>query len=421
MKKSALLIAFHFPPQSVSSGVQRTLSFSKHLGQYGWQTMLLSAHPAAYPVKNMAQLSQIPSQLIVRRAFALDTKRHLGLLGRYPEFLALPDRWISWWLFAVPAGLSMIRKYRPTVLWSTFPLATSHLIGLTLHRLTGIPWVADFRDPMLQATYPDSAFQRKAYEWIERQTIARCQKAVFTTKSAMDAYKQRFPQEVHKKFTVIENGYDEDGFSGFSDSVVAEEAWDEKREKTVTLLHSGMLYAKGRDPSAFFEAISNLKTRADNTIKFLRVILRATGDEAYFKGLVKKYDIEDIVTIEPAIPYREALREMLTVDGLIVFQGTDFNTQVPAKIYEYFRARKPIFGLLDFAGETARVLNSVGFENNAPMSSTADICPALRNFILRVQDGTAYAGSDEVVTATSRAHRAHELANVFEQLSAARS
>jgi hypothetical protein len=35
----------------------------------------------------------------------------------------------------------------------------------------------------------------------------------------------------------------------------------------------------------------------------------------------------------------------------MVFQGTPFNTQIPAKIYEYFRAGKPILGLVDTAGE----------------------------------------------------------------------
>ncbi|WP_276678948.1 hypothetical protein [Nitrosomonas europaea] len=40
------------------------------------------------------------------------------------------------------------------MIWSTYPIATAHLIGLTLQRLTGIPWMADFRDPMVQPDYP---------------------------------------------------------------------------------------------------------------------------------------------------------------------------------------------------------------------------------------------------------------------------
>lgn len=410
MNKRALLVAFHFPPQAASSGIQRTLSFSRYLGRHGWEPMVLSANPVAYGVKNPSQLASVPASLVVKRAFAIDAKRHLGISGRYPEILALPDRWMSWWLFAVPAGLSLIRKYKPEVIWSTFPIATSHLIGLTLHRLTGIPWVADFRDPMLQAGYPATRLQRKAFEWIERQAMMRCRKAVFTTQSALNSYRQRFPDVPLEKLVVIENGYDEDGFRG---SMLMENAGEPGAGQRITLLHSGVLYAEGRDPAAFFEAIARMKADGRVGSGSLSVILRATGDDARFGGLVKKYGICDIVRIEPAVAYREALHEMLGVDGLLVFQGTPFNTQVPAKIYEYFRARRPIFGLVDPAGETARVLTAAGFDDQASMNSVESIMKTLERFLARLREGNAHVASKELVQAASRENRAGELAELF--------
>ncbi len=415
MNKRALIIAFHFPPQSVSSGIQRTLSFSKHLGSHGWEPLVLSASALAYSDTNPSQLAQLPPQLVVKRAFALDAKRHMGVLGRYPEVIALPDRWISWWFSAVPSGLALIRKYKPTVIWSTFPLATSHLIGLTLHRLTGLPWIADFRDPMLQDDFPNTPLQRRAYAWIERQAIKRCQRAVFTTESAMRAYKQRFPRELHEKFTVIENGYDEDGFSGTTTEQIVEDTHDAKE---IRLLHSGVLYPEGRNPSAFFEALSVLKRRNASAVRSLRVILRATGDDAYFQALARKYDVEDIVEIAPLVSYHVALREMLSVDGLLVFQGAAFNTQVPAKIYEYFRARKPILGLVEAHGETARILRAAGFSSMAPIDDAAGIVPVLENFVAGIQQGAAYVASDSVIEAASRRQRARELARIFEHAAA---
>ena len=414
MNKRALIIAYHFPPQAASSGIQRTLSFSKYLGRHGWDALVLSAHPIAYAAKNPSQLASVPSSLVVRRPFALDAKRHLGLFGRYPDILALPDRWSSWWLTAVPAGLSLIRKHRPEIIWSTFPIATSHLIGLTLHRLTGIPWVADFRDPMLQDGYPATPMQRKAFAWIERQAVTRCCKAVFTTHSALHAYRQRFAHLPQEKFTVIENGYDEEGFLG-SEMLAPVRAGGQK----VRLLHSGVLYAQGRNPSAFFDAIARLKATGRVNADALSVILRATGDDPYFNAMVQKYGVQDIVRIEPPVPYREALREMLDVDGLLVFQGTPFNTQVPAKIYEYFRARRPIFGLVDPAGETARILSAAGFTDVASMDSPEAICQALDKFLREIQQGNAYCASDAVVTASSREHRTRELANLFNQVALA--
>ncbi|GAB3461246.1 glycosyltransferase [Massilia terrae] len=408
MNKRALLIAFHFPPQAASSGIQRTLSFSKHLGRHGWEPLVLSAHPRAYQDQNPSQLASVPANLEVRRVFALDTKLHLGIAGRYPELLALPDRWISWCLGAVPAGLSLVRSHRPRVIWSTFPIATAHLIGLMLQRLTGLPWVADFRDPMIQPTYPESRMQRRFYHWIERQTIARCTTAVFTTHSAHASYRERYPAHA-AKFTVIENGYDEDGFAQPAPPPVR------TGRRRVTLLHSGALYQSGRDPSAFLAAVAMLKEAGQASAASLRVVLRAPDDIEAVTALVRRHGVDDIVEVEPPVPYREALAEMLDADGLMVFQGTPFNTQIPAKIYEYFRARKPILGLVDTGGETARVLRAGGFHALADMDHSEAIAPVLAKFIESIQAGSAHVASDELVAASSRTHRAGQLAHVLDQ------
>jgi hypothetical protein len=108
---------------------------------------------------------------------------------------------------------------------------------------------------------------------------------------------------------------------------------------------------------------------------------------------------------------------MLTADGLLIFQGSSFNTQIPAKIYEYFRARRPIFGLLDSAGETARMLGSAGFNDIAPMESADQIAVALERFLAQIRAGEAHFASEDLVAASSRAHRARQLAGIFDQLS----
>jgi glycosyltransferase involved in cell wall biosynthesis len=414
MKKRALLIAFHFPPQAASSGIQRTLSFFKYLDKYGWEPMVLSAHPRAYHQKNPSQLASLPSGLLVRRTFALDAKYHLGIMGRYPELLALPDRWASWFLGAVPAGLALIRQRRPQGIWSTFPISTAHLIGLALHRLTGLPWVADFRDPMIQPSYPSTPLQRRMYQWIERQTIKHCQEAVFTTHSALNLYRERYPHLAHK-FSVIENGYDEDGFGA---SLPAAQVRAPVRER-LTMVHSGVLYQDGRDPSAFLQAIATLKQAGKTNADRLRVVLRAPGNMEYMAELVVRHGVGDIVEVAPPVPYRKALAEMMEADGLLVFQGTPFNAQVPAKIYEYFRAGKPILGLVDVNGETARVLSAGGFSSLANMERSDEIAEVMLQFLGEVARGEAHVASAELVAASSRTGRTRQLAEVLRQVAAA--
>ncbi len=412
-KKTALLVAFHFPPQAGSSGIQRTLSFSKHLPRQEWQPLVLSVNQRAYAQHNASQLSSLPSDLLVQRAFALDTKRHLGYGGRYLEMMALPDRWVSWLAHGVFAGLRLVRKHDARVIWSTFPIATAHLIGLALHRLTGLPWIADFRDPMLQPTYPTSSRQRAIYGWIEKEAIARCTYAVFTTERALESYRARFPAVDPAKFRVIENGYDEDEFGR-----LVNEAAPTARGPRLTLLHSGILYKNGRDPGAFLTALANLKAAGRIDASSLRVILRAPGDLPGNMARVAEHGLGDIVEVLPSMPYREALNEMLGADGLLLFQGTQFNNQIPAKIYEYFRARKPVLGLVDPEGETAAVLRGAGFGDIVHPDGSAQIAAVLERFIPAVLEGSAHIASDEVIARASRENKARELAILFDEATA---
>jgi glycosyltransferase involved in cell wall biosynthesis len=266
---------------------------------------------------------------------------------------------------------------------------------------------------MLQIDHPKSVRQRKIYQWIEQQTIKYCDKAVFTTFSAQNSYKQRFPQIPDDKFVVIENGYDEEGFTN---AEIAKRNNLEIPDKKITLLHSGVLYNQGRDPSAFFSAIAALKNDGNVDKDNLKVILRASGDDAYFIELVKKFEVQDIVKIAPPIPYQEALTEMLSVQGLLLFQGSPFNRQIPAKIYEYYRSKKPIFGLLDPSGDTASILRTAGFHDIAEMDSVEAIIAALKFFLEKIQQGKAHVATEAIVYASSRKHRARQLSEIFSEL-----
>jgi peptidoglycan/xylan/chitin deacetylase (PgdA/CDA1 family) len=413
MQNSVLFVAFHFPPLAESSGIQRTLSFCKNMPACGWSGSVLSASPMAYERKSSSQLSQVPSNVPVMRAWSFDAKRHFGVAGRYPAGLALPDRWISWWFFAVPLGLWALRKYKVRVIWTTYPIATAHLVGLTLKYLTGRSWVADFRDPMARPDAPIGTWKHKVFTWIEQNTVQCCDAAVFTTCSARDAYRRRYSALPPQKFHVIENGYEEENFEG-AESIVAKSKL--LPSDKLTLLHSGLLYADGRDPSAFFAAIAAIKQRGAAKAESLRIVLRAAGDDERLKGLIQHLQIDDIVFVEPPVSYLMALTEMLEADGLLLFQGTPFNTQVPAKIYEYFRARKPIFGLLDPSGESALTLQKAGFESAADIMSAEEIEHALGAFLAQLRAGHAHIASNEVVESSSRLHRAKQLARVFNQL-----
>lgn len=412
MVKRVLMIAFHFPPLRGSSGIQRTLKFSNYLSEYGWEPILLTAHPRAYSSTSNDLVGEIANLASVHRAFALDTSRHLSVLGHYPNILALPDRWVSWWLGAIPMGLSLIRKYRPDVIWSTYPIATAHLIGLSLCRLTGIPWVADLRDPMTDVDYPPNRLTRRIYQWIEKKTITHCTRAVFTTSGAISAYKARFPQVPSARFCLIENGYDEENFVAAEHGIVKKGTLN----KPFVLVHSGIIYPSERDPTQFFGALAVLVRQGAISKNNLNVILRATAHDEYLQRLIDQYGLGAIVSLAPPIPYREALSEMLTADGLLILQASNCNNQIPAKLYEYLRSHRPILALTDPTGDTAATLLKVGIDTIAPLDSIPDIVHGLLNFLELIKNGRAPIASMEQVSATSRRSRTKELTNLLDQV-----
>ncbi|MGI8894758.1 MAG: glycosyltransferase [Casimicrobiaceae bacterium] len=408
--KRVLMVAYHFPPMNVSSGIQRTLRFSQYLPQFGWEAAVLTAHPRAYPGVSPASLADVPPELHVQRAFALDTTRHLSLRGSYLRWLALPDSCSSWWLGAVPAGLAMIRKLKPDVLWSTYPIATAHLIAWTLQRLTGIRWVADFRDPMAQDGYPADPLAHRSYEWIEYRTLKHSERAVFTTPGTLRLYAQRYRDIPQSRYSIIENGYDESAFA----EVEQTSAPMRSDAGPLVLVHSGTVYPSERDPRAFFGALSELQRSGGIEAGTLKVVLRATGCDDYLRDLIERYGIGGVVTLAPPIPYRAALAEMLAADALLVLQAANCNYQVPAKLYEYLRARRPILALTDPAGDTAAVLRNAGIDTIAHLDSQPEISRLLIHFLTLLRQQRAPVAKEAQIAAASRRARTSELAKVLD-------
>lgn len=408
--KKILMIAYHFPPMAGSSGIQRTLRFVQHLPSLGWQPLVLTVHPRAYENTSHDLLAEVAPGTVVRRAFALDTARHLQFKGRYWGWLAQPDRWISWHFSAVRAGLQLIKEFKPDVIWSTYPIATAHMIAATLHRKSGLPWIADFRDPMAQEDFPEDIQTRKNYLKIEAEAVASACYCVFTTPGAARLYQQRYPT-AENRMVVLENGYDEESFRVVEPRQTMSE--NERRPRPLMMLHSGIVYPSERDPTQLFIALGRLKKEGRLDAQALRLRFRAPVHDDLLARLAITYNVQDFIELCPPVAYRQALVEMMSVDALLVIQASNCNTQVPAKVYEYLRAGKPIIALTDPAGDTAGVLREAGLPDIARLDSADDIAQLLLKFVHDWQHGKRLLPMPEVVQKASRYGRSHALADLL--------
>ena len=418
--RRVLMVSFQFPPMAGSSGVQRALRFAQQLPALGWSPSVLTAHPRAHAHTGHDLLEEIPPELPMRRAFALDGARHLSVGGRYPGCLARAVPWHSWLLGAVPAGLRLIRQTRPDAIWSTYPIPTAHLVGYWLSRLSGLPWVADFRDPMAHDGYPADPVLWRSFAAVERKVFARAARCTFTTPGAARLYAQRFPAAADR-LRVIENGYSEAAFQQAERAVRMEGSYASPSTAAApaagpgVLLHSGVVYPDWRSPARLCEGLAAAKAAGRVDAARLRLRLRATAHDDFVLALARRLDVADLVEVAPPLPYADALAEMLRADALLLLQSNDCNDQIPAKAYEYLRARRPVLTLADPAGDTAQLMRRTGLPRIAALEDGPGVAAVLDRFLDDLFHGRAALPAASAIAAASRESRTGELARVLDE------
>jgi len=412
MSRHLLVVAFHFPPIQASSGVHRTLGFARYLGDYGWRVTVLTAQPQVYESVREDNVRLIPEGVQVVRARAWDAARHFSIRGRYLQALALPDRWQSWILGGTLAARRLIRKDRVDAVLTTFPIASAHVIGLVLKRMTGLPWIADFRDPMAQEAYPTDEATRKAYHWIERRVFKAADRVTVTTPGTAEYYHARYGSGGTAPVRVIENGFDPSPFAQLAANATS--AKSESRK--LLLLHSGVLYPADRNPEPFFRALADLRKAGVVSSNNVEVRFRASGFEEQYNALTARYGLADMVHLAPAMPYVEALEEMVSADALLLFQARTCNRQIPAKLYEYLCASRPVLGLTDPEGDSGRILRDMHITGIAPLEEPEAIRTMLQAALPQIRAGTYYVPPRDAVMRYSRRDRAGELAALLQEI-----
>lgn len=413
MDKHLLLIPFHFPPIQGSTGSLRSLAFARWLPESEWRVTVLTANQRAYPMVAAENDLLVAPSMTVIRGFAIDARRHLSFRGRYLKFMALPDRWVSWVIGAVWSGLRIIRNDRPDMIYTTYPIPSSHLIGFLLHKITGVPWVAEFRDPMVEVDYPADRTQRRIRVWIEMKIFKHARRIVVVTPSAKEYYAARSRKD--SKFVVeIPNGFDE--------ILKADEYRDDTgntghsaASRPINFLHSGILYGNERNPDQLFVAIADLKASGFFDKRKVKFVFRGSGSEDDFEKRVSDLGINELVEFRKSVSYREARHEMLQADVLLLLQGRVCNRQIPAKLYEYLALRKAVLCLADPAGDTASQIKSLGLGESAPLEDSDAIKSHLSAFISEYLRGSPKLLDDDALAVLSRRSRAKELASLLDE------
>ena len=441
--RSVLILSYPFPP-AASAAVLRTIRFVKYLPESGWKPLVLTPRvDAVYPIRLDHSLDKlVPDGTFVQRTGAWrpivaarkmleaifptrtkapgadkgsgsgagsahgpgeTPKRRPGLFramaNACERWSAMPDPYVGWVLPAIAAGLRLVRRFRPSAIYSTGPPHSTHLIALALKRITGLPIVLDFRDPWARREWKSGAedsLRGRMEAKLEWLCVRSSDRVVLNTPRLRDEFCSAYEPRFHGKFLVIPNGYDPDLLARISR--LAKDG-SERRNGVVRLCHTGSLYGR-RDLRPLADAVEGLSASG------LDVTLEQVGlvdGRAELSAYLRKRGLEGRVRLTERLPHDETLRRLAAANVLVVIQpGT--RTQVPGKLYEMLMFRKPILAVTE-EGATADIMREFGLGEVASSGDSGAIARA----IVRLSQNRGETNADRGLDAALQAFDGREL------------
>ena len=393
-KPNVLIISYLFPPAG-GVGVQRALSLTKYLPDYGLQVHVLKAANAASPVRDTDLLRQIPASVTVHNAFTPElpfavrqgiwrwfangaSRNGVAANARVRERgwkqaaldwgrrLLAPEPEVLWVPFALHAARKIVRQCCIDAVLVTAPPFSAFLIGNTLKtEFPNLKLISDFRDDWLRFyvgtfDYQSNDYVKRRATAIERQTIERSDSVVVVTSTMLDHIRARYPDQQPQKFAFIPNGYDPETFKGWQPR-------PHQRGKVV-ITHVGTVYSAS-SPRYYLDGLDQMPEEVRNGVETRFVGRIADAERCHLRNRRSTVHLMDFV------PQQQAIEEMAEADYLLLTM-TD-GPSLTGKIFEYLATGKPILAITPLDGEVARILRETKSGWCASPNDQAGICAML--------------------------------------------
>lgn len=377
--KNILMISYPFPPNP-SAGAVRSERFVRYLAEYGWNIDLVTIKPQHNRTVSDSKL--FDKKITIHRTRTLDP--WLWLSNRIPKNILLrgirsvlmrlfsfPDHMLLWFPFALFCGFKICKEKKVCAIYTTSPPHSSQIIGYLLTKITGLPWMADFRDPWTLNAYRDTGL---VDDVLEKITIIM-EKAVYKTASYVLANTRANKRNLLKAFPQIPDEnvvYLPNGWEPFGEDITGVKQGND----AFTIVHAGTFYPRFK-PYALLYAMAAWKegVKPDDVpgLDEMNVKIHLFGaKDTETPQLVRQLDLDDYVDIIPWIPQADVRKKMCSADLLWVTLGTgpESSTYVPSKLFEYIAAKKPIIGFFpngDAASVIRETRTGIVFSSDDPM------------------------------------------------------
>jgi glycosyltransferase involved in cell wall biosynthesis len=362
--RRVLFVSYPFPPVG-GAGVQRTTKFVKYLPCHGWHPSVLTVANPSVPAFDHSLLRDIPAHTLVRRArtwepsYAVKSAvtvaggRRPGLLRRLTRtglrrlsnLLLQPDAQVLWLPGAVREGRRLLAAIPHDAIVATGPPFSSFLIGAALSQQAGLPLVLDYRDEWdLSNAYWENKRPGALARWAQghmQRRVVRTAKALIATTRCSAAALREMADRAGSRADVgwIYNGFDPQDFAAEPPPAAGGHA-------PYRLVYTGTLWEMTA-VSPLVEAVHRLAAERPGLAANLELVFAGRRTAPQQAALDRLRDLPCRLTEHPYLEHSDALKLLRSAGGLCALlsdlPGVD--RVVPAKIFEYMAARRPVLAI----------------------------------------------------------------------------
>lgn len=369
--KKVLVIAYYWPP-SGGSGVQRWVKMCKYLPQNGWLPVVYTPLNPALTAVDDTLAADVPAEVeVIRRRiiepgqFSRKTtnaqvtpingqkktlKQRIAMWIRGNLFI--PDPRVLWVLPSVRFLCRYLREHHVDAIVSTGPPHSMHLIAKMVARRTGLPWVADFRDPWTRMFYFKHLSLTPRAESLHVKMELSVLDGATRVVAVSPLVQLDFQQATETPVELITNGFDAQDFPDMPRSSFSSEHF--------TLLHAGLFAADG-NPTVLWEALGEMVASDSDFARDFRLVLCGKTDSAVVSALCEA-GLGDNFTDLGYVDHKSVVQRMKGAAALMLplRKEPEYRATLPGKLFEYLAARRPVIGVGQKDGAMAAILSSTG-------------------------------------------------------------
>ncbi|MDA8079483.1 MAG: hypothetical protein M0Z79_11160 [Nitrospiraceae bacterium] len=261
-------------------------------------------------------------------------------------FLRLDSTW-SWFILASVAGTIRCLFSRPSVIYSTGGPVSGHIAAMIISKITGIPYIAEFQDPLNFQYAAPGKFERRYIHRVEQAIFRTAKAVVFLTEKAAETARER--NAVCPEIAVIYPG-----------ATPTEKMGPFQRAAAFRIAHFGSL-GGSRNLTHLLRALAGLCKEQPGLVDTIR--LHLVGNNA--RDVVKEIEAfghRELIATYGKLRRQDSIAMMQTVDLLLLIQNTDAVSveTIPSKVYEYLHTGRLILGLVYRNRELRAMLEGMG-------------------------------------------------------------